>query len=69
MFAGLLLARPSLIGVPFFIAGTLKIAYDLVLFRAFRAIAPSGEVTRVVVIASMLLGGILDGRATCGRSV
>jgi len=69
MFAGLLLARPSLIGVPFFIAGTLKIAYDLVLFRAFRAIAPSGEVTRVVVIASMLLGGISDGRVTCGRSV
>jgi MFS family permease len=43
LFAGLLFARPSLISVPFFIAGTLKIAYDLLLFRAFRAIAPPEE--------------------------
>jgi predicted MFS family arabinose efflux permease len=42
-FAGLLFARPSLIGVPFFIAGSLKIAYDLLLFRAFRAVKPSEE--------------------------
>jgi hypothetical protein len=31
--------------VPFFIAGTLKIAYDLLLFRAFRALKPPEEVT------------------------
>jgi predicted MFS family arabinose efflux permease len=37
VLAGLLLARPSLINLPFFIAGALKIAYDLLLFRAFRA--------------------------------
>jgi MFS family permease len=37
VLAGLLFARPSLINVPFFIAGALKIAYDLLLFRAFRA--------------------------------
>jgi MFS family permease len=35
LFAGLLFARPGLINLPFFIAGTLKIAYDLLLYRAF----------------------------------
>ena len=35
LFAGLLFARPALIGVPFFIAGTLKIVYDLLLYRGF----------------------------------
>ena len=43
LFAGLLFARPSLINVPFFIAGTLKIAYDLLLFRAFRSVRPPEE--------------------------
>jgi MFS family permease len=38
LFAGLLFAHPSLINVPFFIAGGLKIAYDLLLYRAFRAV-------------------------------
>jgi MFS family permease len=32
---GFLFARPSLISVPFFIGGTLKIVYDLLLYRAF----------------------------------
>jgi len=45
LFAGLLFSHPSLISVPFFIAGTLKIAYDLLLFRAFRALKPPEEVT------------------------
>ncbi|HKB11368.1 MAG TPA: MFS transporter [Vicinamibacterales bacterium] len=45
LFAGLLFARPSLINVPFFIAGTLKIAYDLLLFRAFRSVQPPEEQT------------------------
>ncbi|HEV8381466.1 MAG TPA: MFS transporter [Gemmatimonadales bacterium] len=35
VFAGLLFARPALIDVPFYIAGTLKIVYDLLLFRGF----------------------------------
>jgi MFS family permease len=43
LFAGLLFARPALIGVPFFLAGTLKIAYDLLLFRAFRSVRPPEE--------------------------
>src|SRR2546422_3530115 len=37
LFAGFLFARPSLVNVPFFIAGTLKIVYDLLLYRGFAA--------------------------------
>jgi predicted MFS family arabinose efflux permease len=44
LFAGFLFARPSLINVPFFIAGALKIAYDLLLYRAFRAVRPPEEI-------------------------
>jgi predicted MFS family arabinose efflux permease len=44
VFAGLLFARPSLINLPFFIAGTLKIAYDLLLYRAFVRVQPPEEV-------------------------
>ena len=36
------LSHPSLISLPFFIAGTLKIVYDLLLYRAFRARAAGG---------------------------
>ena len=35
MFAGWMFARPSLVSLPFFIAGTLKIVYDLLLYRGF----------------------------------
>ncbi len=35
MFAGLLFAQPGLINAPFFIAGALKIVYDLALYRSF----------------------------------
>jgi hypothetical protein len=44
VFAGLLFARPSLINLPFFIAGTLKITYDLLLYRAFVRHKPPEEV-------------------------
>src|SRR6266705_2269094 len=37
VFAGFLYARPSLMSVPFFIAGALKIIYDLLLYRGFAA--------------------------------
>jgi hypothetical protein len=40
IFAGLLFSQPSLISVPFFIAGALKIAYDLLLYRGFVAYNP-----------------------------
>lgn len=43
LFAGVLFAHPSLISVPFFIAGTLKIIYDLLLYRAFVAVRPPEE--------------------------
>jgi MFS family permease len=38
LFVGFMFARPSLINVPFFIAGTLKIVYDLLLYREFIAV-------------------------------
>ena len=43
LFVGLMFARPSLINLPFFIGGTLKIAYDLLLYREFVAIRPPEE--------------------------
>jgi MFS family permease len=38
LLAGFLFARPSLISAPFFIAGALKILYDLLLYRQFISI-------------------------------
>jgi MFS family permease len=43
VFAGLMYARPSLINLPFFIAGSLKIVYDLVLYRQFVSVRPPEE--------------------------
>ena len=40
---GLLFARPSLINAPFFIAGTLKIIYDILLYREFVNLPPPEE--------------------------
>ncbi|MHB9034398.1 MAG: MFS transporter, partial [Anaerolineae bacterium] len=42
--AGLLLASPLLIGVPFFVGGALKIVYDLALYRMFVTVRPPEEV-------------------------
>jgi hypothetical protein len=38
--SGQLLAMPALIGVPFYLAGGLKIVYDLLLYRSFRGVRP-----------------------------
>jgi MFS family permease len=46
LFVGFLFAKPSLISAPFFIAGTLKIVYDLLLYKAFVAIKPPEEQSR-----------------------
>jgi MFS family permease len=46
LFVGVMFARPGLINLPFFIAGTLKIAYDLLLYKQFVAIQPPEEVRR-----------------------
>jgi MFS family permease len=43
LFAGLLFAKPSLISVPFFIAGGLKILYDLLLYKEFVSVRPPEE--------------------------
>ena len=41
--SGALLAVPALMNAPFFIAGALKITYDLLLFRGFKAQPPPEE--------------------------
>jgi MFS family permease len=43
MLVGLMFARPAWINVPFFIAGALKILYDLVLYKEFVRIQPPEE--------------------------
>jgi len=43
LFVGYFFARPALINLPFFIAGTLKITYDLLLYRAFVSVRPPEE--------------------------
>jgi len=43
LFVGFLFARPALINVPFFIAGTLKIVYDLLLYKEFISMKPPEE--------------------------
>jgi MFS family permease len=43
LFVGFLFARPALISAPFFIAGTLKIIYDLLLYKQFVAVRPPEE--------------------------
>ena len=43
LFAGFMFARPSLINMPFFMAGTLKIIYDLLLYNGFVAVQPPEE--------------------------
>ncbi|MCI0696645.1 MFS transporter [candidate division KSB1 bacterium] len=44
--SGQLLAMPTLLSVPFFFAGGLKIIYDLLLYRSFRALKPPEEEPR-----------------------
>jgi MFS family permease len=45
-FVGLMFARPALWNLPFFLAGTLKIVYDVVLYRQFVAARPPEEVRK-----------------------
>jgi hypothetical protein len=39
----MMFARSSLVSVPFFLAGTLKIVYDVLLYRAFVGLRPPEE--------------------------
>ncbi len=41
--SGILIGIPALLSAPFFIAGGLKIIYDLLLYRQFRALKPPEE--------------------------
>jgi len=43
VICGPLLAGAALINVPFYLAGGLKIVYDLLLYRSFRALKPPEE--------------------------
>jgi MFS family permease len=43
VFTGPLLANPALINLPFFLSGGIKIVYDLILYRSFKAIKPPEE--------------------------
>jgi MFS family permease len=43
LFAGMLFSKPESINYPFFIAGAVKIAYDLLLYRAFIGHRPAEE--------------------------
>ena len=43
MLTGLFFSIPALFSVPFFLSGGLKIIYDLLLFREFRAVKPPEE--------------------------
>jgi predicted MFS family arabinose efflux permease len=43
LFVGVMFASPALINLPFLIAGSLKIVYDLLLYRAFVRVRPLEE--------------------------
>ena len=40
---GALMSHPLLLNVPFYIAGSLKIVYDVLLYRSFRTLKPPEE--------------------------
>jgi len=43
VITGLFLANPALLALPFVLSGSLKIIYDLALFRSFRGMRPPEE--------------------------
>ena len=43
ILTGPLLANPALLSVPFFLCGSIKIVYDLALYRCFKSIKPPEE--------------------------
>jgi MFS family permease len=43
MFAAMMLGNAHLISMPFFLAGSMKILYDLLLYRGFRTLRAPGE--------------------------
>jgi MFS family permease len=51
-----LMAVPGMMSVPFFVAGGLKIVYDLLLYRGFRAVKPPEEVSSSEVVPAFRRG-------------
>jgi MFS family permease len=45
LFVGVMFARPALINLPFFIAGTVKLTYDLLLYWSFVGAEPQSRVS------------------------
>jgi sugar phosphate permease len=45
LFVGFMFARPALMNAPFFLAGALKIVYDVLLYKAFAGIRPPEELS------------------------
>lgn len=43
LFVGVMFAVPALVSVPFFLAGALKIVYDLLLYKAFVGARPAAD--------------------------
>jgi len=43
IITGPLLANAALVNAPFFLSGVLKIVYDLLLYRSFKAFSPPEE--------------------------
>lgn len=46
MLAAVLVGSPALMSVPFFLAGGIKIVYDLLLYRSFVTLRPPEEANR-----------------------
>jgi predicted MFS family arabinose efflux permease len=46
LLTGFLFARPGLINLPFYIVGTVKVVYDLLLYFSFRQLRPPEEASR-----------------------
>ena len=46
LFVGVMFATPGLVNLPFFLAGGLKIVYDLLLYKAFVSVRPPEETSR-----------------------
>ena len=51
--SGFFLAHPELISLPFFLAGGLKIIYDVCLYHGFRTLKPPEKNPGTSVIASI----------------
>ena len=48
LFVGMMFAHDSLISVPFFLAGSLKIAHDLLLYKQFIGMRPTANPRQVI---------------------